>query len=159
MHKSLAARFILAVSLLLAAGCTTSPSSANLHTGEAHLRYDGVYRSTEAHHSGESTYWYYLRFYPDGVVMAISSGTEPARLGSWFTRSHTSEGTGRGEFKARGNRVTFSSTTQSGVVDYDGEFRGNVLHFNMVSHINGYRGTEDFEFIPLQAVPEAAPAR
>ncbi len=159
MHKSLAARFILAVSLLLAAGCTTSPSSANLHTGEAHLRYDGLYRSTAPYRSGESPYWYYLRFYPDGLVMAVSTGSTPESLGSWFTRNFTSEGTGRGEFKASGNRVIFSSTTQKGVVDYDGEFRGDVLHFNLVSHINGYRGTQDFEFIPLQTVPEAAPAR
>lgn len=142
--------------LLLAAGCSTAPVADNSHTGSARLRYDGLYRSAEKQ-GGAGGYWYYLRFYPDGVVMAVSTGLESESAQQWLNPDSQGPGIGRGQFTVTGNRVTFSSTSQVGVVDYDGEFRGDVVHFETLSHINGYRGSRDFVFVPLSGAQGAAP--
>ncbi len=143
--------------LLLAAGCSTTPGPDNPHAG-APLRYDGIYRSAEKQ-GGAGGYWYYLRFFQDGRVMAVSTGGMPESAQQWLTPDAQGPGIGRGQFKVNGNRVTFSSTTQVGVVDYDGEFRGDVVHFETHSHINGYRGSLDFVFIPLAGAQGAAPPK
>jgi hypothetical protein len=136
---------ILAV-LFLVAGCSTASGPAG-----GPLRYDGVYRSSVAHGGGASAYWYYLRFYPDGEVIAASSGDQPEELGKWFNKDYAGAGLGRGKVAIKGSRVSFSSTTTAGVVDYTGELRNGTLHFDTVSHINGHHDGDDFVFIRLGA--------
>ncbi len=146
---------MLAVSLLLAAGCSTAPAA-----GGAQLRYDGVYRSTDAHGTIDP-YRNYLRFFPDGQVMvaSISGAPESEFVYRWLSPDNQNHGMGRGRFKVNGNRMIFSDTQPTGMVDYDVELRGDALYFGSASHSNRYRGSVEYVFIPVAAVPQAAPAR
>lgn len=131
--------------LLLAAGCSApSKPVTTASASQTQLRYDGLYRSAVMR-QGEDTVYRYLRFYPDGEVIAVSSDGEPEGLNLWFTRDH--EGVGHGRFEIKGKRVFFTDTFWQGTVDYVGEVHKASIHFDTVNRKSGHRASYDFEFI------------
>lgn len=147
--------------LLLAAGCSTAPGTDHPHAGGAQLRYDGLYRSADAQPMGSSTYRNYLRFFPDGQVMAVSIDCQPEFEFVYRSLNLDNQirGIARDQFKVDGNRMIFSDTQPTGMTDYDVELRGDVLHFGSASHPNGYRGSVEYVFIPFSGAPGSAPPR
>ena len=114
-------------------------------------RTDGHYQSIE---SPNPSCWGYLRFYPDGVVISVSSTGTPTEVARWFNRRHNgvSRGTYQVEMIRRGPglvRVSFDSTCQIGTVEYKGYLRTDgVLCFQSFSRINGHKGSPKYRFIP-----------
>ncbi len=135
--------YLVAVLVFLGAGCQTPAGTAAVSP----LRYDGLYRSTIADHTDDVTYWHYVRFYPDGDVIYGSAAAPPEAVGKWFAR--TIPGVPRGKVKLDGSRISFSAKAPQGTVDYSGEIRGDTLHLDSYSHMNGYRASEEYQFIPL----------
>ena len=132
--------FLLATLLLLAGGCSNPP----IRPVGASLKYDGVYRSTEK----PLHYWNYLRFYPDGEVMEVSSTGTPDDLRNWFNEENLE--LRRGKFTIDGKSLTFSTVSSQGDVDYTGEVDGDHIHLNIYSHINHYQESDVYVFVRWQ---------
>lgn len=110
------------------------------------VRFDGIYQSDL-----QDGYWVYLRFYVNGTVLTTSSPDRPALLILWFRED--SIGTfelSHGRYEIRGNFVTFSCTSESGTVDYEGTVDGELLNLSWYSHINDHRGSNTYHFVELE---------
>ncbi len=141
---------LLAIMLTLGSGCvrsTTQPLDAT-------LRYDGVYMSGKEDSDDES-YRRYLRFYPDGEVIQVSSTGQPQDIRKWFSKERTD--LSRGKVTVKGKRIFFSAVSAEGAVDYTGEADGDQLHLDHLSHINHYRGRDVYVFVKWRA-EQSAPA-
>ena len=128
---------VMALSVLVA-GCAT-PSIRSADTG---LRYDGIYRSSR---KASDDNWYYLRFYSDGTVIRVSSTGQPEDLRKWFSREHP--GLSFGLVTIHGNHLSFSVTSEVGIVDHSGEIDGDQLHLDSYSHTNQHRGSNRYVFL------------
>ncbi len=116
---------------------------------QSSLRYDGVYRSpapTTEDDQKNLTYWKYLRFYPDGEVIATSSTGSPDDLRKWFSKDKKDNYYSSGSYSLKGDHVSFSATSNEGTVDYSGTLEGNRLKLETYSHINGYSGKSEYVF-------------
>jgi hypothetical protein len=72
------------LSLALAAlGCSIAQA---INATPALLRYDGVYRTSQF--KDGVLYYKYLRFYPDGMVIGVSSVGGPEEIQKWFSSSN-----------------------------------------------------------------------
>jgi len=130
--------------LALLAGCVRSTSQL-FH---ATLKYDGVYMSGKEDSDDES-YRTYLRFYPDGDVIAVGSTGQPEDIRKWFSKE--SPVLSRGKVTVKGKRIFFSAVSAEGAVDYTGEADRDHLHLDCLSHINQYRGRDVYVFVKWQA--------
>lgn len=117
------------------------------------LRLDGCYVADGP------DYHYFARFFADGTVMTVTlsgQGDEVAEssarsLMDWLVPSHRSDGASRGSFTQDGNALSFSATSVSGTVNYEGEVRNyaNELYLHSHSQINGHRADEVWRFVPV----------
>jgi hypothetical protein len=108
------------------------------------LQYNGLYVSRERDNGG-SKYYTYLRFYEDGLVMKSSSTGTPQEVIGWLHRDRPNRA--KGFFQTQDNKIHFAVTSQSGVIVYEGEIRGNRLNLNSYSHINGHTASEEYVFV------------
>ncbi len=113
------------------------------------LRFDGLYRSKHTDYS------YYIRFYSDGAVVAISSSDEPFQAVKLVNKSFY--GSSKGRYTKDAARLDFSVTSQSGTVDYSGTIQGEELQLNSFSHINNARGSKTFHFVEIPGLPSDEP--
>jgi hypothetical protein len=125
-------------------------SCAKIGDHETALRFDGIYQSERT-----GDYWYYLRFYPDGTVIEVSSTGQPNDLRQWFTKEH--DGVSTGKVTLKGKRISFSAVSSAGSVDYDGELVGNQLRLHSYCHINEHRSNNLYVFVRWEA-EQGAPA-
>jgi hypothetical protein len=109
--------------------CKTEPS----------VKVDGVYQHKEGGNA------YYLRFFPDGEVISVTSTGTPKEIAKWFNKS--SDAVSKGQYTISGPHIKFSSADADGTVDYEGEIKGDELLLKTYSHINGYRGSEEYKFV------------
>jgi hypothetical protein len=79
MNRSCALRQISAVLTCCLALCPIRNVAAN-----DSLRFDGLYRCNKGSSAGPVTF--YLRFYPDGVVLSVLAKGGPEDLATWFNR-------------------------------------------------------------------------
>ncbi len=104
-----------------------------LRTRSAHgnqkLRFDGVYQSKRI-----GNYRGYVRFYPDGTVITVTSSGRHSDLRAWFTKKH--DGVSVGKITLKGGDLSFSCASPFGTVDYHGEINSNNIHLRSYSHIN-----------------------
>jgi len=122
---------------------TATPTPSPPPSGGA-LRYDGVYQSDKV-----TTYWYYIRFYPDGTVLTISATAPAQDLIPWLTRDRVgSPGVSIGQYAVDGQQIVFSATSERGTVDYEGLILPDALDLHTYSHINGHRGHRLYYFVP-----------
>lgn len=151
------ARMMLVSSVILLGACHSAPPATDAraaHTatsvesddGESipRLRFDGVYRS-ERVDAPSGAYWYYLRFYPDGDMVEVSSSGTPADLRRWFSRSNDSLPHGR--YVVDGSSIAFSTNSAEGVVEYAGDVLNRALFLRSESHINGFRAERTYRFV------------
>ena len=116
-----------------------------LRAGLPVVRTAGVYRC----HPEEAHWVSWLRFYPDGLVLVVSTipSATPADLLRWFA-PHTGH-LGRGAWTLDGARLSFVSTSAEGRVDYEGVVEGEELLLDTHSHINGWRAKLRYAWVPL----------
>jgi len=127
---------------------TPPPDTTPARYGAAKLEYEGVYVS-EIHGSGSSKYHGFLRFYPEGSVIQISSTGEPEALQKWFTKDNSL--VSRGMVTIMGDQVSFSCASTRGLVDYAGKIDGDHLRLDTYSHINQTRTSQVFTFVRWNA--------
>ncbi|MFX1538718.1 MAG: hypothetical protein ACFFDI_31410 [Promethearchaeota archaeon] len=74
---------------------------------EGKLEFDGIYRS----YNPKGGYTYYLRFYPDGLVLALSSTKTPEQVISEFNRDSVKNSIyqTRGYYNLQNNIIKFLS--------------------------------------------------
>lgn len=132
---------LLAVMLFVLAGAAPSFSQSV----NADLKYDGVYMSEEKVASDMTTrYRSYIRFYPEGDVIVVSSTGRPEDLKKWFSKDHAT--VSKGKFTIQGNRISFSAVSSKGTVDYSGEIEGDQIRLNYYSHMNQRRDSTTYNF-------------
>jgi hypothetical protein len=91
-----------------------------------------LWRSSDVDVDDGVRFYRYLRFYPDGTVIGVTSSGTPTDLKRWFNKPYESTGT----YSFVGSRIKFSLTSPSGTVDYDGRIVRQVLTLHVHSHIN-----------------------
>ena len=111
------------------------------------VRFDGLYQ-TKAYidKQDNDTTYSYLRFYPDGKVINVTTEGTAFDLKEWFNLNMKNPSVG--SYKIRGNRLNFSTTSGAGTVVYKGKIKDK--HFLLVkskSLINGYKDKEKYYFI------------
>ena len=97
----------------------------------------------------QGTYNIYLRFYPDGTVIGVTTTGTPSQIESWFKAPYQNSG----RFSLNGSSIKFSLIDVTGTVDYDGVVRGSVLQLETYSHINGVHGNEHYQLENGVALP------
>jgi hypothetical protein len=120
--------------------------SADTVTPSHLLRFDGVYRFKHKATPSQHAYCNYMRFYPDGQVIDVSYEGKWKLLSTWFTIQSTL--VSKGHYEITRNRITFSTTSASGVVNYSGFLlhRGK-LDLHVESQINGYITQRHYSFL------------
>lgn len=133
--------------LALVTGCLAVASCSWLQPqpDSSLLRWDGLYYTAEP----DEEVYYYLRFYPDGGVLAVSAFDDPSEVLTWLSREHNGPAIGRGQFHLDPEqRLTFSTTSPYGQVDYEAVILAEALLVKLYSHKTGYRGTSRYRFMP-----------
>lgn len=149
--RTIGVNIIVFLLLLGFAGCNSSEDnrSGNLDTSSkntATINYDGLYWA-----SGNDSEQF-LKFYDDGTAIGVScsKGVSPGDITKWFNRSHHAVSTG--EFHISNGVISFALRSSAGVVDYEGVMGDTILSLDIFSHINNYRGTSDFRYVPLSTI-------
>lgn len=88
----------------------------------------------------------YFRFYPDGVVISVTTSGNPNEIKKWFRRPYVDSG----RYRIDGDKISFSVTSPEGTVDYNGVIRGSNLNLDVHSHINGYRSSRVWKWVRPQ---------
>lgn len=114
-----------------------------------HCRFNGVYQS-EKSEIDDVDCWLYTRFYEDGTVITVSSTGTPVEIARWFKKDHIKhKNLSHGLYKIKDGRLTFSSTSAEGTVDYKGTIQKDVLFLDLHSHINGCRSKRTYRFVQI----------
>lgn len=118
-------------------GATDSPTPP----GSGGLQ--GVYY----HYVVEDGYADILRFYDDGLVLAVSIGTHNVfdtwgDIKPWFNRDTPDPTFATGTYQLDDDNLTFSVTGPEGTVDYIGRLSGDTLTLTFASSINGEESAE-----------------
>jgi len=130
--------------LVLAA---VSVSSAN---AQDNLKYDGYYVSIPDSNS-ISMFKYYLRFYPDGTVIGVTTAGKPANLIPWFKKENNTPS--KGKYTVTESTIKFSMSSEQGEVNYEGTLTtDNKLVLLVKSLINKYEGKEEYGFMKMEAI-------
>ncbi|MFH1346501.1 MAG: hypothetical protein ABIL01_35710 [Pseudomonadota bacterium] len=120
-----------------------SPSSKVLNGGN--VRTNGVYRDTVR--ENQRTYYEFVRFYADGTV--IAANTPSAGVSENWFRKESPLRFPIGRYKIDGNKISFSTTSANGVVDYEGSLENEMLSLKFHSQINGGSFSGQYSFIPF----------
>lgn len=114
------------------------------------LSYDGYYVSIPDSNS-MTIFKYYLRFYPDGTVIGVTTAGKPANLLPWFKKENKTPY--KGAYTLSDSTIKFSMTSEQGEVSYEGKLTGdNKLLLKVTSLINKYEGKEEYGFMKMDAI-------
>lgn len=120
--------------------------------GQKEMSYDGYYVSVPDSTS-VSMFKYYLRFYPDGTVIGVTTAGKPANLVPWFKKENKTPS--KGKFSLSDSTIKFSMTSDQGEVTYEGRLTSeNKLVLLVKSLINKYEGKEEYTFMKVEAVDD-----
>jgi hypothetical protein len=110
---------------------------------ESAPRFDGLYACQHGDYSS------YLRFTSSGRVSEVGSTGSAAQVADWLgpEKSDLSQG----EYVADGGTLSFTTSSPSGQVTYDGEISpdANEIRFRIHSHINGNSYEATYDFVPV----------
>jgi hypothetical protein len=121
-------------------------------TAQKEISYDGYYVSVPDSTS-MSLFKYYLRFYPDGTVIGVTTAGKPANLVPWFKKENKTPS--KGKYVLTDSTVKFSMTSEQGEVTYEGKLSAdNKLVLVVKSLINKYEGKEEYGFLKLELAKE-----
>ena len=107
------------------------------------LRFDGIYQSKLDDYSS------YIRFFEDGTVITAHSKTSPQSMKKWFIKDTIKSGVGKGNFILSSNRIKFTTTSFSGIVEYEGRIYRNKMVIEAYSHITQRNYIREYDFIKL----------
>ena len=125
----------------------SSRSNAN---AQDKLNFDGYYVSISDSNS-MSIFKYYLRFYPDGTVIGVTTAGKPANLIPWFKKENNTPS--KGQYTLTESTIKFSMSSEQGEVNYQGTLTpDNKLVLLVKSLINKYEGKEEYEFMKMDAI-------
>ena len=114
------------------------------------LDYDGYYVSIPDSNA-MSMFKYYLRFYPDGTVIGVTTAGKPSNLIPWFKKENKTPSKGR--YMLADSIIKFSMTSEQGDVNYEGKLTvDNKLVLRVKSLINKYEGREEYGFLKMEAI-------
>ena len=114
------------------------------------MSYDGYYVSIPDSNS-MTMFKYYLRFYPDGTVIGVTTAGKPANLLPWFKKENKTPS--KGIFSLSDSTIKFSMTSEQGEVTYNGKLTAdNKLVLIVKSLINKYEGKEEYGFMKMDAI-------
>jgi hypothetical protein len=123
--------------------------AAQLCAAQKDVSYDGYYVNIPD--SNLSMFKYYLRFYPDGTVIGVTTAGKPANLVPWFKKENKTPY--KGKYTLIDSTIKFSMTSDQGDVSYDGKLTSdNKLVLFVKSLINKYEGKEEYGFMKMEAV-------
>jgi len=104
------------------------------------IRFNGLYQLEN------DGIYEYLRFYDDGTVLSIASTGQPETVIFWLNLEQEADH-GKGAYTIRGKKIEFTSRSKDGgAVDYVGSIEGNRIILRSHSHINDYRGVQEYAF-------------
>jgi hypothetical protein len=113
------------------------------------MSYDGYYVSIPDS-ATMSMFKYYLRFYPDGTVIGVTTAGKPDNLIPWFKKENKTPY--KGKYSLNDSTIKFSMTSEQGEVNYDGKLTpDNKLVLTVKSLINKYEGKEEYGFMKMEA--------
>jgi hypothetical protein len=138
---------VITVALLMAPVPSVKPADENL------LHYDGVYQ-TRTSLTGQDQFLY-LRFYPDGHVVAMASVWTPEKVASFISRSQPE--LPQGDYHLEGSKVVFTTKSQRGEVNYEGTINENGIAFHVHSHVTDFSDNHQFVFRRVQFPTTAEP--
>ena len=114
------------------------------------ISYDGYYVSIPDSNS-MTMFKYYLRFYPDGTVIGVTTAGKPANLIPWFKKENNTPS--KGKYTLAETTIKFSMTSEQGEVNYEGTVTpDNKLVLFVKSLINKYEGKEEYGFMKIDAI-------
>jgi hypothetical protein len=113
------------------------------------IRFDGVYQSNmDIDPEDKDTTWQYVRFYPSGQVISVTTEGTPFEITAWFKLDF--KNVSKGHYESKSNRLHFSTTSESGTVIYKGKIvEGGNLLLKTKSLINGHRAREKYYFVKV----------
>ena len=116
------------------------------------VNYDGYYVSIPDSNS-ISMFKYYLRFYPDGTVIGVTTAGKPTNLVPWFKKENKTPY--KGKYTLADSTIRFAMTSEQGEVSYEGKLTSdNRLMLMVKSLINKYEGKEEYGFMKMEAIGE-----
>ena len=139
----------------LAAVILTSLIGLSAGYGKTPLRFDGLYyRPGEREPVDGKAATYYLRFYADGLVLAVVSTGTPQDLVLWFHRGHVPSF----RYSLEGRALRFKESTEMGDIWYRGTVHPDFLDFDMNGRLSRsgrqiHLGKHRYRFIPLVIAP------
>jgi hypothetical protein len=108
------------------------------------VRYDGLYCGDNPAESALTTY--YLRFYPDGAVVAVSSTGRPQDVARWLSREDPRAC--HGQYHITDRAIRFTTRGWLCAEDYSGSVSPSELVLRSQSRQNGYEVTLPYKFVP-----------
>lgn len=110
------------------------------------VRFDGVYQAAYA------DYFFYLRLYPDGTAITVSTREPPEALNDWFNRNCL--GLPRGTYTIQSDRIEFTAQAKRGSVEYAGKLGRDRIDFHTRSLMNGFEADQAYRFVPIASLSE-----
>jgi hypothetical protein len=141
--------------LLLVLGCTIFAGAGRPSSAQTSLRFDGLYCcKAEGNSTSREPTTLYLRFYADGVGLAVASTGTAKDIVAWFHRGFAP----RFHYYVKGRLLRFTEQTENGPVWYRGTVRRNYLDLDIHGRLrwNGRRvnlGKHRYDFVPLEIAP------
>lgn len=115
------------------------------------LQFNGLYETEcDSEKDDDDGTQYYLRFYPEGKVISISTECEgqASDLKEWFNLENTSVSVGN--YEIRRNRIQFSTRSKAGTVEYRGRIdKYGFIKLKSKSLINGNKDKKKYRFIQI----------
>jgi hypothetical protein len=127
------------VLVLIVASLLVTVASSGKAGDKNSLRYDGVYQTQTS-----STGFLYLRFYPDGHVVAMASVWTPEKVASFISPSQPE--LPQGDYRLEGSKIMFTTKGPRGEVDYEGMINENGILFHIHSRVTDFAGDQQFVF-------------
>lgn len=104
------------------------------------IRFDGLYRTDQMTDDSpaRNKYYGYFRFCEDGTVIGMSSAYAVKQVSKWLfcEADKQKKGFKIGKYKIDNNRISFTTKSESGKVDYEGVIEKKAVILNIFSHIN-----------------------
>jgi hypothetical protein len=126
------------LSIATLTSCSTVPT-----TSVVGVRYDGLYCGYNRAESPLTTY--YLRFYPDGAVVAVSSTGRPPDVARWLSREDPQAC--RGQYHITDRAIRFTTRGLLCAEDYSGTVSPSELMLRSHSRQNGYEVILAYKFV------------
>ncbi len=112
------------------------------------LHFDGYYHTLS---DTLNPFRYYLRFYPDGTVIGISTAGNPRNLIPWFKKGHQT--VSQGQYEVKDSTISFAMKSAEGEVVYSGKLLPqDRLFLHVKSKINKYEGREEYFFWKIEGL-------